>query len=107
MRIALQLVGFANRENIAFVHERDAIGDAEGEVAVVRHDERRHLDALFQFENFLGDDDGGQRVELAGWFVVIWFYSYGLYLLFESRTASIRNWIEPKLFPRDLGLANQ
>lgn len=38
-------------------------------------------------------------LELAGWFVVLWFYGYGLYLLFESRTAAIRGWIEPKLFP--------
>jgi peptidoglycan/LPS O-acetylase OafA/YrhL len=37
-------------------------------------------------------------LELAGWFMVIWFYSYGLYLLFESRTKAIRDWIEPKLF---------
>jgi peptidoglycan/LPS O-acetylase OafA/YrhL len=38
-------------------------------------------------------------LELAGWFIVIWFYSYGLYLLFESRTKATRDWIEPKLFP--------
>jgi hypothetical protein len=38
-------------------------------------------------------------LELAGWFIVIWFYGYGLYLLFESRTPAIRDWIEPKLFP--------
>jgi peptidoglycan/LPS O-acetylase OafA/YrhL len=38
-------------------------------------------------------------LELAGWFIVIWLYSYGLYLLFESRTKAIRDWIEPKLFP--------
>jgi peptidoglycan/LPS O-acetylase OafA/YrhL len=40
-------------------------------------------------------------LELAGWFIVIWFYSYGLYLLFESRTKAIRDWIEPKLFPAE------
>lgn len=38
-------------------------------------------------------------LELAGWFIVVWFYAYGLYLLFESRTQTIRNRIEPKLFP--------
>jgi peptidoglycan/LPS O-acetylase OafA/YrhL len=38
-------------------------------------------------------------LELAGWFVVIWLSAYGLYLLFESRTQTIRSWIEPKLFP--------
>lgn len=38
-------------------------------------------------------------LELVGWFIVVWFYSYGLYLLFESRTPAIRAWIEPKLFP--------
>jgi peptidoglycan/LPS O-acetylase OafA/YrhL len=38
-------------------------------------------------------------LELVGWFIVFWFYAYGLYLLFESRTQTIRNWIEPKLFP--------
>jgi peptidoglycan/LPS O-acetylase OafA/YrhL len=38
-------------------------------------------------------------LELVGWFIVFWFYAYGLYLLFESRTQTIRNWVEPKLFP--------
>ena len=69
-----------------------------------------HLPALVLLEAWIGVrrlPTALHCLELAGWFVVIWFYSYGLYLLFESRTASIRNWIEPKLFPRDLGLANQ
>jgi peptidoglycan/LPS O-acetylase OafA/YrhL len=38
-------------------------------------------------------------LELIGWFIVCWLYAYGLYRLFESRTQTIRNWIEPKLFP--------
>jgi peptidoglycan/LPS O-acetylase OafA/YrhL len=36
---------------------------------------------------------------LAAWFLLLWLYAYGLYWLFESRTQSIRNWIEPRLFP--------
>jgi peptidoglycan/LPS O-acetylase OafA/YrhL len=38
-------------------------------------------------------------LELIGWFIVFWIYGYGLYRLFESRTQTIRNWIEPRLFP--------
>jgi peptidoglycan/LPS O-acetylase OafA/YrhL len=38
-------------------------------------------------------------LELIGWFIVFWLYAYGLYWLFESRTQTIRSWIEPKLFP--------
>ena len=38
-------------------------------------------------------------LELGGWFLAYWLYAYGLYLLFESRTQAIRQWIEPKLFP--------
>jgi peptidoglycan/LPS O-acetylase OafA/YrhL len=38
-------------------------------------------------------------LELAGWFIVFWLYGYGLYLLFEARTQTIRSWIEPRLFP--------
>jgi peptidoglycan/LPS O-acetylase OafA/YrhL len=37
-------------------------------------------------------------LELAGWFIVCWLYSYGLFLLFESRTPTIRRWIEARLF---------
>lgn len=37
-------------------------------------------------------------LELAGWFLVYWLYAYGLYLLFETRTQRVRNWIEPRLF---------
>ena len=69
-----------------------------------------HLPVLILLEAWIGVrglPTALHCLELAGWFVVIWLYCYGLYLLFESRTAAIRNWIEPKLFPRDLGLANQ
>jgi peptidoglycan/LPS O-acetylase OafA/YrhL len=44
-------------------------------------------------------------LELIGWFIVFWLYAYGLYLLFESRTQTIRNWIEPKLFTPRSGSA--
>jgi peptidoglycan/LPS O-acetylase OafA/YrhL len=37
-------------------------------------------------------------LEMIGWFIAFWLYAYGLYLLFESRTQTLRNWIEPKLF---------
>lgn len=37
-------------------------------------------------------------IEVAGWFVVCWFYGYLLYRLFEARTAAVRSWIEDKLF---------
>jgi peptidoglycan/LPS O-acetylase OafA/YrhL len=37
-------------------------------------------------------------LELAGWFIVCWLYAYGLFLLFESRTPTIRRWIEARLF---------
>ena len=37
-------------------------------------------------------------VEVAGWFVVCWFYGYLLYRLFEARTSAIRSWIEDRLF---------
>ncbi len=38
-------------------------------------------------------------LELIGWFIVFWFYGYGLYLLFEARTPAIRSWIESRLLP--------
>lgn len=38
-------------------------------------------------------------LELIGWFIFFWLYAYGLYLIFESRTQTIRNWIEPKILP--------
>jgi peptidoglycan/LPS O-acetylase OafA/YrhL len=46
-------------------------------------------------------------LELLGWFLVFWLYAYGLYLLFESRTPTIRNWIEPKLFTPPSGSASR
>ena len=36
----------------------------------MRHHERRDVDALVQFQNFLADDDGGKRIQLARRFVV-------------------------------------
>lgn len=38
-------------------------------------------------------------LELIGWFIIVWLYTYALYLLFEFRTPGIRNWTESKLFP--------
>jgi peptidoglycan/LPS O-acetylase OafA/YrhL len=37
-------------------------------------------------------------LELIGWFVFFWLYAYGLYLIFESHTLTIRKWVELKLF---------
>jgi peptidoglycan/LPS O-acetylase OafA/YrhL len=61
-----------------------------------------HLPAIVLVATWLGirrEPTPLRCLELAGWFIVIWMYAYGLYLLFESRTQTIRNWIEPKLFP--------
>jgi peptidoglycan/LPS O-acetylase OafA/YrhL len=63
-----------------------------------------HLPALVLVAAWIGvrrPPTPAHCLELAGWFIVIWFYSYGLYLLFESRTKAVRDWIEPKLFPGD------
>jgi peptidoglycan/LPS O-acetylase OafA/YrhL len=38
-------------------------------------------------------------LELGGWFILFWLGAYGLYLLFESRTPAMRDWLEPRLLP--------
>jgi peptidoglycan/LPS O-acetylase OafA/YrhL len=61
-----------------------------------------HLPALVLLLAWIGvrrPPTAAHCLEVVGWFIVIWLYSYGLYLLFESRTKAIRDWIEPKLFP--------
>lgn len=60
-----------------------------------------HMPAMFLLLAWLGvrqPPTPARCLELIGWFIVFWLYSYGIYLLFESRTQTIRNWIEPKLF---------
>ncbi len=67
---ALDLVRRAEGQELSFGHHRDAVGDAEGQVAVVRHDERGDLDASLEIEDFLADDDRHERVQFAGRLVV-------------------------------------
>ena len=40
------LVGRADGQDASVVDDRDAVGDAERQVAVMRHDQRRDVDAL-------------------------------------------------------------
>lgn len=61
-----------------------------------------HMPALMLLLAWLGvrqPPTPARCLEMIGWFILLWLYAYGLYLLFESRTQTIRNWIEPKLFP--------
>lgn len=61
-----------------------------------------HMPALMLLLAWLGvrqPPTPARCLGLIGWFILLWLYAYGLYLLFESRTQTIRNWIEPKLFP--------
>jgi peptidoglycan/LPS O-acetylase OafA/YrhL len=61
-----------------------------------------HMPAMFVLLAWLGVRQPPtpiRCVALVGWFIVFWLYAYGIYLLFESRTKTIRDWIEPKLFP--------
>ena len=61
-----------------------------------------HMPALMLLLAWLGvrqPPTPARCLGLIGWFILLWLYAYGLYLLFESRTQTIRNWIEPKIFP--------
>ena len=61
-----------------------------------------HMPALMLLLAWLGvrqPPTPARCLGLIGWFILLWLYAYGLYLLFESRTQTIRNWIEPKVFP--------
>jgi hypothetical protein len=62
--------GVPTVDDAAFVDDGDAVGHAEREVAVVRNDDGRDVDALFEFQDFLADDDGGERIQFAGRLVV-------------------------------------
>jgi peptidoglycan/LPS O-acetylase OafA/YrhL len=60
-----------------------------------------HMPAMFLLLAWLGvrqSPTPARCLELVGWFIVFWLYAYGIYLLFESRTQAIRDWIEPKIF---------
>lgn len=60
-----------------------------------------HMPAMFLLLAWLGVRQPPTAVrclELIGWFIVFWLYAYGLYLLFESQTPAIRDWIELKSF---------
>src|SRR6266436_5003965 len=69
-RAVFHLTGRADGQNTAFVNDRDAIGHAEGQVAIMRHHQRSDMDPLAEVQYLLGDDHGGHRVQFAGWFVV-------------------------------------
>ena len=47
-----------NGQDAAFVDDCDAVGKAEGEVAVVRDDERSDVDAVLEVEDFFADGNG-------------------------------------------------
>src|SRR6266404_4633381 len=67
---AFDFSGTANGEQPTVVDDGNAVGDAEGQFAVVRNHEGSDANSLFEIEDFLGNDDRGQRVELTGGFVV-------------------------------------
>src|SRR5689334_14241716 len=67
---AFDLVDGAQGDDFAFIHHGDAVGDAEGEVAVVGDDNRRDVNAAVEAENLFADDDRAQGIEFAGGFVV-------------------------------------
>ena len=61
-----------------------------------------HLPALFFLLACIGARKAptpAHCLEVFAWFIVVWFYGYGLYMLFERRTPAIRKWIESRLFP--------
>ena len=68
--VTFHLVGRADRQDTALVDDRNAIGHAEGQVPIVRNDEGCDMNALLQMQNLLGDDHRGERVQLAGGFVI-------------------------------------
>src|SRR6266850_6430700 len=70
VRVPLDLVRGANSQDPALIDHGDAVGNAKSQITIVRHHERRHLNPFFEVQNFLADDHGRKRIELAGWFVV-------------------------------------
>ena len=68
--IALDLVGRANGNELAFVHHADAVGDAEGEVSIMGDDDAGDLDAPLEVQNLFADDHRHQRIKLARGLIV-------------------------------------
>src|SRR4051812_27609885 len=56
--IAAHFVRRAERENVSFVHHRDAIGHTKSQITIVRHDNRRDLDAFLEIQNLLANGHG-------------------------------------------------
>src|SRR5690349_14282657 len=59
--VTAHLCRCADGQDVALVHQGNAVRHAKGEIAIVRHDDGSDLHALFQIENLLSDDDGADR----------------------------------------------
>src|SRR4051812_44668852 len=60
---APHFLGGPEGENVSFVHDRDAIGHAKSQITIVRHDNRRDLDALLEVQDLLANRYGRERIE--------------------------------------------
>src|SRR5260221_206951 len=57
-------------DEFALVHHGNAVGHAKSQIPIMGHDNAGDLDAPLQVPNFLANDHGHERVQLAGGFVV-------------------------------------